>query len=661
MISKISSKILQALVHCEDEYITTSQLAKKIQISQRTIHNYMNEVEEFCEEKGGRLVRKKGKGFSLDMGEGENFFQTTFSKEIISEESSKYRINYIIRTLINSVDPYTAGTFADELYVSKSTIRRDITQANKELKSFDIRIIQKPGSGIIISGDEFRLRQLLVSENQRDTNIGEAQEIEISDYRIENSEYQRMRKQYRQSTVEKVIHCVQELERETGSQWNDYTFTMIVEYVSNQINRMKKNCFLQKSMINSLTLVEEVANWADILTRFLNKEFNLNIDPRESLYLYILLLGAELQNSTRIINKKILLEKEISIEKEAKYVINYISSIVRNNYGDDSLLHTSVMLFLNSSLVRVKFGFQIANPFMQEVKKNYSAIFSACFTVGKEYEKLVGNFPSEDEISYMTLLFAGGIVQQKREINTAFIGSEGIGISQIVARKIEKELQDINIISVYPARETLNIKEEDYDLVITTVPSLKIKHPFVVYTTPMVEHKDIYRIRKICQDISDTKKSKQPMQTMENLIRKDLILFERKNITKEEVLKKACDLLLEKGYVEEGFYQDVLRREKISASVLGDGVALPHGIADYVKKPAVVIIRSDHNIEWTEGNVDIIFLLALKFDDIQSTRAFFSTFYEMTMEKDFAQMIRNAKNKDEIIKLVAMNTKKGVM
>lgn len=382
MISKTSSKILQVLVHSEDEYITTSQLADKLKISQRTIHNYMDEVEQFCKDKGAILSRKKGKGFSLDTKDAKDFFQTSFSKEIISEESSKYRMNYIIRTLIEAVQPYTAGMLADELYVSKSTIRRHIEQANKELKSKKVKIVKKPGSGIMILGDEFALRQLLVSENQKDTSEGK-EDFVVADYRIDNSEYQRMCRQYRRQIVEKVIYCVQQLERETGSQWNDYTFAMIIEYTSNQINRIKRGCFLKQSMIQSLTLVEEVANWVDILTGFLNDAFELNIDPREALYLYILLLGAELQNSTKIINKKILIEKEISIEKEAQYVINYISSIVRNDYKNDSLLNTSLILFLNSSFVRVKFGFQITNPFLKEVKKGYPAIFSSCFTVGK--------------------------------------------------------------------------------------------------------------------------------------------------------------------------------------------------------------------------------------------------------------------------------------
>lgn len=156
---------------------------------------------------------------------------------------------------------------------------------------------------------------------------------------------------------------------------NDYTFCMAVEYISNQIKRLKKECYLEENMINRLGLVDEITEWADYLINYLNHEFKMNIDPREGLYLYILLLAVEVQNSSRIVNKRFLLDKEIYIQDVTEDVIDYISSIVGKNFKEDMLLKTSVALFLNSSPVRVRFGFQIHNPFLEEIKQRYPAIF----------------------------------------------------------------------------------------------------------------------------------------------------------------------------------------------------------------------------------------------------------------------------------------------
>ncbi len=149
----------------------------------------------------------------------------------------------------------------------------------------------------------------------------------FADYRIEPEFYGRLVIQYRKKNVDKVIYCVQRLERKIASQMNDYTFCMAVEYISNQIKRLKKECYLEENMINRLGLVDEITEWADYLINYLNHEFKMNIDPREGLYLYILLLAVEVQNSSRIVNKKFLLDKEIYIQDVTEDVIDYISSI----------------------------------------------------------------------------------------------------------------------------------------------------------------------------------------------------------------------------------------------------------------------------------------------------------------------------------------------
>lgn len=656
MLSKTAQKIMKVLIHQDDDFITYERIAGMLEISERSVHNYMKEAAEFCEENGYQLVRRRGRGVCLQAGLHRKELEHLFPKDHIPCETRKYRMRYIVRTLIENGEPYTASLFAEELFVSKSTIRTDIEKANKMLEPDRVCIRRIVGKGIIIQGREFDLRKVLVCQNQKVYLEEDPKSATVPDYRIDPVTYARFLSQYRKSTADKVISCIQQLERQIGMQFNDYTFCMLAEYTSSQMNRLRGGHCLEESMISRLTLVEEIADWTDILTGLLNRQFRMNIDPREGLYLYLLLLGAEVQNSSRIVNKKFLIEKEIDIEDAAQNMIQYISSIVGRDFREDPLLKTSTALFLNSSFIRVKFGFEIKNPFLEEIKRTYSAIFSACFTASKEYESLVGAFPTEDEISYMAILFGGAMVQNKRDINTVVIGSGGVGIAQIITRKIEHKIMDINVTSVLPANAGVMIDESQYDLVITTVPSLKIKHPYVVYTTPLVGEQDVFRIKKICHEMKEEKKNLEKRWTIKNLMEDELIFLESGTLTKKALLHKVCRKLQDGGYVKDGFYEDVLRREEISVSVLGGGVAVPHGMANLVEKPAVAIIKTDHRVEWDEGSVDVIFLLALNFEDIQSTRAFFETFYEMTMEKNAAELIRKAGNKEEIKNIIMMNS-----
>lgn len=657
MLSKRAEEIMRILVHQNEMFITNKKIAEMLEISERSVNNYMKEVTDYCKDHGYYLMKKRGKGICLKMGEQADRLRKTFSEKTLSFESREARINYMICTLIQNEAPYTVALFADELLASKAAIRTDLKKAEEESKKDHLEIRQTAGRGIEIIGREFWKRKALVARNQKVTLREDKSEEVIPDLRLEKECYSRMVSQYRKRIVDGVLDCIQNLESNIGFQFNDYTFAMMTEYISCQICRIRQECVLEETMINRLTLVEEIADWADRLTRLLNYKFGMNIDPREGLYLYILLLGAEVQNSSRIANKKFLIEKEIQIEDVTNQMISYLSSIMGLDFSVDTLLQTSLALFLNSSLVRVKYGFEIKNPYLEEVKKTYSAIFSGCLTASKEYENLVGEMPSEDEISYMAILFGGSMLQNEKKINAAVIGSGGIGILQIVAQKIEMKIPQINVTSILSSDRALFIQEKQYDLVITTVPTLKIKHSHVVYISLFVGEQDAYRLERACHEIWEKDFYTSEQITIGNLLEDDLILLEHEVISKEILLKKACDLLFKKKYVKEGFLESVLHREEISSSVLGGGMAVPHGVSDYVLHPAVVVIKTDHKVEWGGGAVDVIFLLALNFEDIKSTRAFFSAFYEMTMYKESAKFIRNGKTKEEIRQIIINNSK----
>ena len=81
------------------------------------------------------------------------------------------------------------------------------------------------------------------------------------------------------------------------------------------------------------------------------------------------------------------------------------------------------------------------------------------------------------------------------------------------------------------------------------------------------------------------------------------------------------------------------------------------GMANLVIKPAVVIMKCAQRTEWQDGCVDIVFLLALNFEDIQSTRAFFLLiFMKMTMEKKYNISDQKKQKTEEEIMNVIMNS-----
>ena len=77
------------------------------------------------------------------------------------------------------------------------------------------------------------------------------------------------------------------------------------------------------------------------------------------------------------------------------------------------------------------------------------------------------------------------------------------------------------------------------------------------------------------------------------------------SVSKEEAIKYAGQLLRNGGYVEEGYINGMLGREKLVSTYLDHNIAIPHGEADVkekVKKTGIVVLQYPQGIDYGDGN-----------------------------------------------------------
>lgn len=75
---------------------------------------------------------------------------------------------------------------------------------------------------------------------------------------------------------------------------------------------------------------------------------------------------------------------------------------------------------------------------------------------------------------------------------------------------------------------------------------------------------------------------------------------------KQQAIELAAKALEQAGYVESGYLQGMLGREKQTSTFLGNGIAIPHGTLEtrgMVKQTGVQIFQFPQGIEWGEGNI----------------------------------------------------------
>lgn len=100
--------------------------------------------------------------------------------------------------------------------------------------------------------------------------------------------------------------------------------------------------------------------------------------------------------------------------------------------------------------------------------------------------------------------------------------------------------------------------------------------------------------------------------SLQELVHLDLISLHATYSDKLSALEGMARILTQRGYTQEGYIVDVLRREVIAPTGLQNGFAVPHGCEKNVNRSVVAVSVLDRPIPWSESlDVDVIVMIAL--------------------------------------------------
>ncbi|MBE3578419.1 MAG: PTS sugar transporter subunit IIA [Caldanaerobacter subterraneus] len=131
------------------------------------------------------------------------------------------------------------------------------------------------------------------------------------------------------------------------------------------------------------------------------------------------------------------------------------------------------------------------------------------------------------------------------------------------------------------------------------------------------------------------------------------ILLNLPSESKIEAIERVGNLLVENGYVEKDYIEGMKKREEDITTYIGNGVAIPHGVSEYVKyikKSGIVIAQYPDGVDFGDGNrAYIVIGIAGKGDEHLNilSKIALTCQYEENVEK-----LKKAKTPQEIIEIL---------
>ena len=141
------------------------------------------------------------------------------------------------------------------------------------------------------------------------------------------------------------------------------------------------------------------------------------------------------------------------------------------------------------------------------------------------------------------------------------------------------------------------------------------------------------------------------------VLKKEHIVTKLNAKTKEEALAALTDVLCATGNIadREAFLKDVLDREAISTTVIGNGIAIPHGKSENVAETTVAVGRLTEPVEWKSVDdkpVEFIVLLAVNEKDKTGLHVrILSEMARKLASEENCRRLLNAKDADEIVSI----------
>lgn len=642
MLSERGLQIIEKLIDNNRTPITSKTLALYMGVSERSVKTYIKEVSDFCKEQGMILERKPGLGFVADFTQEQIRQISDLKRDKKIVMSKKQRMSYIMYILLSGWDTYTLSLFSEELNVSKKMIGDDINTISRELKKYGIKINRVAGHGVFITGDEFSIRKAMRSCCTY--AIGSKEINKTYDYRMSASEGELWINNFGQDNFEKSIEVIHKVEKSFGVAYTDYSFRMLAEYLSLQLFRTRMGNLITEEVISNQKHISNPI-LVDLVAESFGELGKVHLNDFEKQYIDVLFASAAVQINDNRFKTVIAAEYEEKNKRICKEMLEYLSEILNVELMENELLRTSLEGFLPASLIRTTYGIEVSNPFLGDIREMYSGIFATCFTLGKFYEEYCNAIPTDHEISFIALYLGGALHRNVKSVKAVLIGTSGIAAANIVARKIESRIDNVRIVAILSSGQIDSIDNYEFDIILSMLPNFEYYNK-VIYISPIISKKDEKNIKDVCfEALSHPKLEKEDFV---NMIDADHIVVVREKTDRDVILKQVCKQLCDDGYVKDEYYQDVLKREHIESTAIGNGVAIPHGMPQNVIQPKVAVIKLEYPVNWGGKMVSVIFLLALNFNNIGTTKAFFSDFSRMVGSKEKIERIKSLDNVEKI-------------
>lgn len=345
----------------QDGYTSVTQLAEEMKISKRSVYYDIRKINEWLEAlELSQLVVERKKGIRID--EEQKAMIRAGLKMIPSELAYAFTPTERVKIIICSILQRNRNLFLDDFMelcqVSRNTTISDVKEAGRIISKYQLQLIYENGKGYHIKGDLVRKRSIYFSYFSSISNLYKKEILPLD----------------APDKVDHFLDRLKDIENALDVQYVQGTLYTIAVFFSTIDNRSDVVEFSDKEKKE----IMDTKEYEMVSMRF------PELNESEQLYLALHLLGSRMQSIPVD-----FMEEHSGQESQrlSKILVNAFSRIAGVGFSKEKELTKALAAHLKISMYRYRYGIQLANPMLENIKSEYGDLFELTARACRYLEK----------------------------------------------------------------------------------------------------------------------------------------------------------------------------------------------------------------------------------------------------------------------------------
>lgn len=660
-MNKRSTTILLAILDSSQSSINYDTLCNLFKVSERTIRNDINEINQWLSKNNFSNLVIDEKGFLVIANKKEI---NTIKNNLLKLDTYDYRLlkeerrTIISIVLLSSNKTSSIKDLCEKTCASRATVLADIAAMKEEKSNKNIKIETAVGKGIVSKLEEKEKFELLIEtinenmSNYHTYNVFINILLNLVETRISFGEV--VNKLQKMDIINKY-HLSDEGFRKTS------IFLFVILNCKFELNLINSELNTNEEMVNEYA--EEIFNvfkkYLDSATvetkkKYFSSYFSINnpftiIDAQKGTPEVIAVVADFLRRVSKDLNED-LYKDYVLFEFLCSHITSLVERIKNNEHSYEEY---------NVNEIADKY------PKIQKSVNNQIEVIEKFFSI---------NLDNNDK-AYIVMYIQATIYRNSNDsiINNVLIACPGsLATGELLAAQVKKYF-NYNIVDVTSVDNINNYKKENVDFVLSTVLIPFCNWP-VMTVTPVLHVSDITKIHTLAYEIYKNNKGRKIISKINNksneeekkinlldILTVDNIEFCDEKIDVIESIKRSGQILVKNKCIDTSYIEKIINafNEYGPYFVISKGTTLLHAKSSNEKtKTAMSLLVCRKGVEYGVDLLDPIKLIfCFSYSETGDYLISLNQLVEIGKNQTVVDLIANADSKRQVIDIIKSHLK----